>query len=285
MEATLEKLKKAGVTYEKEGATWLESSSFGSPKDAVLVKSNGDPTYLLPDIAYHLDKKERSFRQAIVVLGADHHRHAKNLNAALEALDFDSDFYRALLHQFVSLKKGEEVESMSTREGEFITLKEFTDDLGKDVVRYFMAARKPESHLEFDYELAKEESMDNPVYYIQYAHTRIASIFREAELSVDELDYGLEDLDPLVEEKEKELIVMLDRLPGIIESAAEDFNPHVLCKKAEDLAASFHKYYNSYRIICEDEDLSRARLLLCLGVKKALEKLLDMIGVSAPERM
>lgn len=285
VEATLENLTELGATYEKNGATWLKASSYGAPKDVVLVKSSGDPTYLLPDVAYHVNKKDRGFDQAIVVLGADHHRHVKNMKAALDALNFEPDFYRVLLHQFVSLKKEGKVERMSTREGEFVTLRKLIDDLGKDVVRYFMAARKPESHLEFDYTLAKEDSMDNPVYYIQYAHTRIASIFREADLSPCELDFCIENLKPLDKDEEKQLIMKLDRLPEVIESAAEDFSPHLLGKYAERLATDFHKYYNSFRVLSSDRELKRARLMLCYAVQAALKELLRLIGVSAPTRM
>jgi arginyl-tRNA synthetase len=287
VEKVLEILSDRDGTYRENGALWLKAEEEGGPQDVVLKKSDGDPTYLLPDIAYHLDKFDRGYDEALVLLGADHQRHVENMKAALSKLGLPDDFYQVLVNQFVSLSSEGEVRKMSTREGEFVTLRSLVEDLGKDVVRYFMAERKPESHLEFDYELAKEESMDNPVYYLQYAYTRIASIFREAEdegLNTNDLSKGL-DPGVLVESEENELIKILDRFPEIVELAAEDYGPHHLVGYGEDLASVFHQFYNKHRVLVDDEGLSRARLGLCRAVQLVMQELLDIIGVSAPEEM
>lgn len=287
VEKVLDLLSEKDATYREEGALWLKAEEKGAPKDVVLVKSDGEPTYLLPDIAYHLDKFERGYDRVLVLLGADHQRHVENMKAALSWLDLPDDFYQVLINQFVSLSSEGEVRKMSTREGEFVTLRSLVKDLGRDVVRYFMVERKPESHLEFDYDLAKDESMDNPVYYLQYAHTRIASIFRKAdgagiegELKPAEIDPGL-----LSEVEEKELIKELDEFPDIVEFSAEDYGPHHLARYGENLAAAFHQFYNKHRVLVDEEELSRARLGLCRGIQVVLRELLDVLGVSAPEEM
>ena len=287
VEKVLSTLEESGGVYREDGALWLKAEEKGAPKDVVLLKSNGDPTYLLPDIAYHLDKLNRGYDRAIVLLGADHHRHMENMNAALSWLGFPEDFYQVLMNQFVSLSKEGEVKRMSTRAGEFVTLKSLVEELGKDVVRYFMVARKPESHLEFDYELAKKESMDNPVYYLQYAHTRIASIFEKSDYTNLNDDFSADnvDLTMIKEEEGVELIKKLDKFPEIIEIAAADYGPHHLVSYGEELASTFHQFYNKYRVLTDDEVLSRARLGLCKGVQLVLRELLRLLGVSAPEKM
>lgn len=287
VDKVLNMLKEKDGTYEKNGAVWLKAEEEGAPQDVVLVKSSGDPTYLLPDIAYHLDKYERGYDRALVLLGADHQRHVENMKAGLSKLGLPPDFYQALINQFVSLSTEGEVKKMSTREGEFVTLNSLVEDLGKDVVRYFMAARKPESHLEFDYELAKEESMDNPVYYLQYAHTRIVSIFRKSDRVNLEGKLELEDmnLSRLGEPEEQELMKKLDKFPEIVEIAAKDYAPHYLISYGENLSSLFHKFYNKYRVLTDDEELQRARLGLCKGVQIVLGELLDILGVSAPKEM
>ena len=287
VEKVLDALDERNATYEEDGALWLKAEEEGAPKDVVLVKSNGDPTYLLPDIAYHVDKLERGYDRALVLLGADHQRHVDNMKAALSKLGFPEDFYQVLVNQFVSLSDEGEVKRMSTRAGEFVTLKSLVEDLGKDVVRYFMAARKPESHLEFDYELAKKESMDNPVYYLQYAHTRIASIFEKSEFATLDEDFPVEEVDlaNLGEAEEIELIKKLDKFPEVIEISAEDYGPHHLVNYGENLAAIFHQFYNKYKVLTDDREISRARLALCRGVQLVLKELLDLLGVSAPTEM
>ncbi len=287
VEEVLTALDERDGTYEEGGALWLKAEEEGAPKDVVLLKSNGNPTYLLPDIAYHLDKYDRGYDRALVLLGADHQRHVENMKAALSKLELPRDFYQVLINQFVSLSNEGEVKRMSTREGEFVTLKSLVEDLGRDVVRYFMAARKPESHLEFDYELAKEESMDNPVYYLQYAHTRIASIFEKAEYANLEEDFPVAEVDltQLEKDEEIELVKKLDKFPEIIEIAAADYGPHHLVSYGENLASIFHQFYNKYRVLTDEEELSRARLALCKGVQLVLKELLNLLGVSAPEKM
>ncbi|MCF7876666.1 arginine--tRNA ligase [Candidatus Bipolaricaulota bacterium] len=287
VEEVLTNLEEKDGTYEKDGALWLKAEEEGAPRDVVLLKSNGDPTYLLPDVAYHLDKYDRGYDRAIVLLGADHQRHVENMKAALSKLGLPDDFYQVLINQFVSLSSEGEVKRMSTREGEFVTLKSLVEDLGKDVVRYFMAARKPESHLEFDYDLAKEESMDNPVYYLQYAHTRIASIFRKTEGVGIEEDFQFEDVDltKLDKYEEVELIKKLDKFSEIVEISASNYGPHHLVSYGENLASLFHGFYNKYKVLTDDEELSRARLGLCKGVQMVLRELLNILGVSAPVSM
>jgi len=287
VEKVLSSLEERNGTYEEDGALWLKAEEEGAPKDVVLVKSNGDPTYLLPDIAYHVDKLERGYDRALVLLGADHQRHVDNMRAALRKLGFPDDFYQVLINQFVSLSNEGKVKRMSTRAGEFVTLKSLVEDLGKDVVRYFMAARKPESHLEFDYELAKKESMDNPVYYLQYAHTRIASIFEKSEYADLKESFPVQEVDlgELGEEEEVELIKKLDKFPEMVEISAADYGPHHLISYGENLASIFHQFYNKYKVLTDDEEKSRARLALCKGVQLVLKKLLNLLGVSAPERM
>ncbi|MFW6048652.1 MAG: arginine--tRNA ligase [Candidatus Bipolaricaulota bacterium] len=285
VEKTLARLRGNDATYEEDGAVWLKAEEEGAPQDVVLVKSDGDPTYLLPDLAYHMDKYGRGFDRALVLLGADHQRHVENMNAGLSKLGLPDDFYQVLINQFVSLSKDGEVRRMSTRKGEFITMKDLIDDLGPDVVRYFMVARKPESHLEFDYDLAKKRSMDNPVYYIQYAYTRIVSIFRKAGLSPDELNLGELKLDKLGKPEELELIKLTDAYPETVEVAAWDYGPHHLASYGEELASTFHTYYNKYRVLTDDGELSDARLGLCKGVQIVLRSLLEILGVSAPQKM
>ena len=287
VEEVLTSLEEKDGTYEKDGALWLKAEEEGAPRDVVLLKSNGDPTYLLPDVAYHLDKYDRGYDRAIVLLGADHQRHVENMKAALSKLGLPDDFYQVLINQFVSLSSEGEVKRMSTREGEFVTLKSLVEDLGKDVVRYFMAARKPESHLEFDYDLAKEESMDNPVYYLQYAHTRIASIFRKTEGVGIEEGFQFEDVDltKLDKNEEVELIKKLDKFSELVEISASNYGPHHLVSYGENLASLFHGFYNKYKVLTDDEELSRARLGLCKGVQLVLRELLNFLGVSAPVSM
>lgn len=278
-------LQENNGTYRKDGALWLKAEEEGAPQDVVLVKSDGDPTYLLPDLAYHKDKFDRDFDRAIVLLGADHQRHVENMKAGLSKLGLPEDFYQVLINQFVSLSRDGEVRKMSTRRGEFVTMKDLVDDVGPDVVRYFMVARKPESHLEFDYDLAKERSMENPVFYLQYAYTRIVSIFRKSEFSPEELPYDKLQLEKLDKQEELNLIKILDRFPETVEIAAYDYGPHHLASYGEELASAFHSYYNKYKVLTGDEELSKARLGLCRGVQITLEQLLGILGVTAPDRM
>lgn len=280
---TLDELKRCGAVYEKDGALWLKATNYNAPKDSVLVKASGEETYLLTDIAYHRDKAMRGFDFVIDIWGADHHGHVAPMKAAMKFLGIKEDFFNCLIHQFVTLKEGSK---MSTRTGEFITLRELVEDLSGDVVRYFIIMRKPNQHLEFDYKLAKKKSMRNPVYYIQYAHTRIAGILRKVDqedLMVHEEEEFLEEL--LDKEQELDLIKKLDQFPEILLDAGRNFAPHLLCDYLQDLASLFHNFYDKYRVITEDSELTRSRLGLIKGVQIVLRKGLKILGIKAPERM
>ena len=282
---TLEELRRRGAVYEKDGALWLKSTEHDLSRDPVLIRSDGTPTYLMVDIAYHVEKFRRGFDRVIDVQGADHAEEQQQVKLALKLLGIPDDFLSYCVHQFVTLKGREGVERMSTRAGHFIRLGDLIRELGRDVVRYFMVRRKPESHLTFDYELAKKTSMDNPVYYVQYAHTRIASIFREAEKSVTRgaLRVTEVNLSPLTDPDELALIKELDRFPDVVVQAS-GFAPHLLCEYLEGVAGLFHPYYTRVRILGQGE-ATPARLALLSGVKLVLNRGLAILGVSAPEEM
>jgi len=283
IEKTLLELKKRGGVYEKEGAIWLSAEAHGGAKDSVLLRSDGRPTYLLVDIAYHIDKFRRGFSRVIDVQGADHQIEQSCVKAALRILGLPDDFLTYAVHQFVSLKEKGQIKRMSTRAGRFFPLRALIDELSKDIVRYFMISRKPEAHLEFDLDLARSESLDNPATYIKYAHTRIASIFRKAdELKIDS---ARADLSLLTEREELDLIKKIDRFPKIIEVAARTFSPHMVAEYALDMARSFHAYYDKHRVLSDDLDLSRARLSLLTAVKLVLKGSLEVLGMDAPEEM
>jgi arginyl-tRNA synthetase len=281
--AALDALRERGGVYEKDGAVWLKAEEHGGAKDSVLIRSDGSPTYLMVDIAYHINKHERGFERVIDVQGADHHAEQTCVKAALRILDVPDGFLDYALHQFVSLKEKGEVLKMSTRAGRFVTLRDLIDELGKDVVRYFMISRKPEAHLDFDLDLARAESLDNPVTYIQYAHTRIASVFRKA--GEPKADWASADLSPLVEPEELELIKTLDRFPEVVRTAAYDFAPHLLAEYALDLSRSFHAYYDKHRVLTDDEERTQARLALLSALRTVLRNGLDVLGMDAPSEM
>ena len=279
----LEALRQRDGVYETDGAIWLKAEEHNGIKDSVLIRSDGRPTYLMVDIAYHMDKHRRNFGHVINVQGADHQVEQSCMKAAMRILGYREDFLDYALHQFVSIKEGASAARMSTRAGRFILLRDLVEELGRDVVRYFMVARKPESHLEFDLDLARAESMDNPVYYIQYAHTRIFSIFSKAgmlDVSPTEVD-----LSPLEARQELDLIKQLDRFPDVVREAALGFAPHLLAGYALDLARAFHPYYTEYRVIGTDEKVMWARLALLRGVQTVLRNCLEILGMSVPEAM
>jgi arginyl-tRNA synthetase len=282
---TFEALRERGAVYEREGAFWMRSKDHGLARDPVLIRSDGTPTYLMVDIAYHVDKYRRGFARVIDVQGADHAEEQQQVKLALRILGYPEDFLHYCVHQFVTLKGRAGVEKMSTRAGRFIRLGDLISELGRDVVRYFMVRRKPESHLTFDYELAKKTSMENPVYYVQYAHTRIASIFREAGESArrDALGVTEADLSFLTDPEELALIKELDRFPDVILQASE-FSPHLLCEYLEGVAGLFHPYYSRVRILGQGE-ATPARLALLSGIQLVLRRGLSLLGVSAPEEM
>jgi arginyl-tRNA synthetase len=283
----IERLREAGHVYEEGGALWFRSTAFGDEKDRVVVRDNGQTTYFASDIAYHLDKLERGFERVIDVWGADHHGYVPRVKAALQALGEDVGRLDVLLVQFAILYRGGEKAQMSTRSGEFVTLRELRKEVGRDAARFFYVMRKCEQHLDFDLDLAKSQSADNPVYYVQYAHARIHSVFRQAAdkgLAV-ELTPGTDNLPRLTEEHEQALLRSLSRYPEVVESAAISHEPHQLTHYLRELANDFHTYYNAHQFLVQDEALRDARLKLILAARVVLGNGLNLLGVSAPEIM
>ncbi len=283
----IEKLVENDWIYEKEGAQWFRSSKLGDEKDRVLIRENGQATYFASDIAYHLNKVERGFKKIIDVWGADHHGYIARVKASMEALGLSSEKLEILLVQFATLYRGKEKLQMSTRSGEFITLKELQDEVGKDAARFFYIMRKSEQHLDFDLELAKSESNDNPVYYIQYAHARICSVFRQlTEKGIKYLQAdALKDVSNLNEPHEIKLLANLARYPDVIENAAITYEPHQLAYYLKDLANDFHTYYNANQFIVEDNKIRNARLTLIEATRQVIKNGLALLSVSAPEVM
>jgi len=287
VEQCIAKLIKNDWVYKKDGAQWFRSSKLGDEKDRVLIRENGQATYFASDIAYHLSKVERGFEKIIDVWGADHHGYIARVKASMQALELSPEKLEILLVQFATLYRGKEKLQMSTRSGEFITLKELQDEVGKDAARFFYIMRKSEQHLDFDLELAKSQSSDNPVYYIQYAHARICSVFRQ--LPEKGYDYdrtaALDGLSSLVESHEIKLLATLARYPDVIENAAATYEPHQLAYYLKDLANDFHTYYNANQFLVEDNVIRNARLVLIEATKKVIANGLSVLGVSAPEAM
>jgi arginyl-tRNA synthetase len=287
LEKTLEELRAIGAAYDHEGATWLRASAYGDSEDRVLVKSSGEPTYLLPDLAYHRDKHERGFDQAIDVWGADHHSYAVRMQAALRALGYPPDWLRTVIYQQISLiEDGQEVR-LSTRRNRMVTLAELLDDVGVDVTRWFLLMRKGDTHMTFDLDLARRQSDENPVYYVQYAHARLAGVFaRNERPDWDPAVSGVPaTLDRLDAERELDLLRALDDLPDVVSDAADALEPHRLTDALEELARRFHLWYHEHRILIEDEPLARARLGLARATQSALREGLALLGVAAPETM
>ncbi|HEX2266717.1 MAG TPA: arginine--tRNA ligase, partial [Actinomycetota bacterium] len=282
----VERLREAGYVYESEGATWFRSTSFGDDKDRVLIRQTGEPTYFAKDCAYLLHKVERGFDRMIYVWGADHHGDVKRMKGAAEALGLDPDRVQLLLYQLVSFYRGGEPVRMSKRTGDVVTLDELVEEVGPDAARYSLLTRSPDSPVDFDIEAVKRQSLDNPVYYVQYAHARIASILRVAAEQGVALRPPLEvPLQELTHESELDLIRRLGEWPEIIELVADALAPHRLTRYAEQLAADFHRFYTDCRVITDDEDLTQARLSLCLATKTVVASALELVGVSAPESM
>lgn len=283
----LDKLTTSGHTYEKDGALWFRSTDFGDEKDRVLVRSNGVRTYFANDVAYHLGKFERGFDLAIDIFGADHHGYVPRMRAAMEALGINPERLIHLLLQFVTLYRGETQVQMSTRSGTFVTLRELRDEVGNDAARYFYVSRKNEQHIDFDLDLAKSKSNENPVYYIQYAYARICSVFKQLsdrEMTFDE-ERGLANLSLLIEPQEQQLLNTLSRYPDMILHAALQYEPHQLTHYARDLAADFHAYYNSHQFLVEDADLRNARLALVVATRQTLLNTFNLLGITALETM
>ena len=283
----IDRLKESDFVYEENGALWFRSTSFGDEKDRVITRENGQTTYFASDIAYHLEKFSRGYDKAINIWGADHHGYIARVKAALSALNKDPDALEILLVQFATLYRGTEKLQMSTRSGQFVTLKELRDEVGKDATRFFYIMRKSEQHLDFDLELAKSKSNENPVYYIQYAHARICSVLKQVEekgLSYD-VAIGNKNLHTLTEPSEEKLITALSCYPEIIHAAAKEYEPHQLAYYLKDLANEFHSYYNSCQFIVDSEELRNARLNLICATKQVIANGLGILGVSAPDKM
>ena len=287
VDAVIEKLQQASFIYEKEGALWFRSTAFGDEKDRVVVRDNGVKTYFASDIAYHLNKFERGFEHLIDIWGADHHGYIPRVKAALKALALNDAALEVLLVQFATLWRGGEKVPMSTRSGQFVALRELREEVGTDAARFFYVMRKSEQHMDFDLDLAKSQSNDNPVYYIQYAHARIASVLRQAEEKgmAWNRQVGVENLNLLEEEVEKEIAALLVRFPELIARAATSREPHLVAYYLRDLAHKLHSYYNSTPFLVEDAALRHARLTLVAAVKQVIYNGLALLGVSAPETM
>lgn len=286
-ERAIERLKKSGHVYEKEGALWFRSTDYGDEKDRVVVRENGQKTYFAHDIAYHMDKLERGYDQVIDIWGADHHGYVPRVKAALAAIGDDPERLHVLLVQFAILYKGGERMQMSTRSGEFVTLRELRHEVGNDAARFFYVLRKCEQHMDFDLDLAKSQSNDNPVFYVQYAHARIYSVFRQMKekgFSHDPVN-GDRNLTRLMEPHELALIQRLARYPEVLESAARDREPHQLAYYLRELAYDFHTYYGAHTFLVEDAALRDARLNLIVATRQVIANGLKLLGVSAPESM
>ena len=283
VDQAIKELKEKGFIYEKEGATWFKSTNFEDDKDRVLKRGNGEYTYFASDVAYHLDKYDRGYDRVINIWGSDHHGYLPRVKAAMEACDRNIDQLELVFIQFANLIRAGKKVTMSTRSGEFITLKELIEEVTAEAARFFYINRKADQHLDFDLDLAKDQSKDNPLYYIQYAHARICSVLRKSHLKEKEI--GLSDIDLLDSDKEIEIQKMLKQYPELIGRAALSSEPHLICYYLKDLAGIFHSYYNTEKFIVEDLKLMRARLLLLSGVKQVIQNGLSILGINAPQQM
>jgi arginyl-tRNA synthetase len=288
VEKTISLLAGRNMLYEQEGARWFKSTAYGDDKDRPLVKSDGDLTYFASDIAYHRNKLERGFKKLINVWGADHHGYVARLKAALGALGYEPEALRVVLVQLVQLTRGGEPVRMGKRQGEFVSLREVLEEVGQDAARFFFLMRKSDSHLDFDLELAKKESSENPVFYVQYAHARIASIFEQARQNGVEVTDGSAQavkLERLSEPEELALIKHVLQLPEAIEESVNELEPHRLVFYLLELAGGFHRYYNRFRVVSDDADLTSARLIFLRSVQKVIGIGLTLLGVTAPLKM
>jgi arginyl-tRNA synthetase len=289
VQQTVHELVAHGHTYEQDGALWLRTTDFGDDKDRVMRKSDGSYTYFLPDIAYHVTKWKRGYQRAITELGADHHSTLMRVRAGLQALDMGipKDWPEYVLHQMVTVMRGGEEVKISKRAGGYVTLRELIDAVGRDATRYFLIARKSDSQMVFDIDLALSQSNDNPVYYIQYAHARVCSVQRQlAERGIAwNRDNGLAKLELLSNEHEAALMVELARYPETIESAAANLEPQLIAQYLRELAYALHNWYNAHQFIVDDADLRDARIALAMATRQVIANGLDLLGVSAPEKM
>ena len=293
VDATIQALRDTGLVYEHEGATWLKTSEFGDQKDRVMVRSNGQPTYFLPDVAYHMTKWERGFQRVINVQGADHHGTVDRVRAGLQALGLPAGYPEYVLHQMVRVvQDGEEVK-FSKRAGSGMTLRELYEQVGVDVARYFFQMRKPDAHLLFDLDVALDQSDKNPVYKVQYAHARMCSIFRKAGTEPHEIEPASADLGLLTNELERDLVKQLGEFAGVLERAARDSSPHVVCDYLEQTAGAANSWYHAgnpsrnpeLTVLTEEEALRGARLALARAVQIVLRNGLTLLGIDAPTRM
>ena len=287
VDTALNILESKGHLYEQDGNIWFRSTEFGDDKDRVVKRANGQTTYFASDIAYHMNKFDRGFDQVVNVWGADHHGYITRVKAAISALGYDPERLIVKLVQFAILYRGEERVQMSTRSGSFVTLRELRDEVGKDACRFYYVTRKAEQHMDFDLELAKSESKDNPIYYIQYAHARVCSVLRK--LEADGMhwhqDEGIAALELLNSEAEKDLITKLSRYPEILQSAAMNYEPHQLANYLRELAGDYHTWYNGHKMLIDERDLRNARLTLSVAVRQVIANGLELLGASAPEQM
>jgi arginyl-tRNA synthetase len=282
----LAELEEKKIIYRDDGTVWFKTTDFGDEKDRVVVRKNGEPTYFAADIAYHHDKYSRGFDTIIDVWGADHHGYIPRMSACIESIGHPKDSLKIVLIQLVSLLRDGAPVAMSTRAGEFVTLKEVVDEVGKDAARYNFLMRRSDTHLDFDLELAKKQSNENPVYYVQYAHARICSILRNADERGMKIP-GYDEIDShrLILPEEINLIKAITRFPEVVEGAALSLEPHRLTFYLNELAGLFHSYYNKHKVLSDDEGLSRARVFLIQSILTVLRNALTLLGVSAPERM
>ncbi|MBK7106068.1 MAG: arginine--tRNA ligase [Ignavibacteriae bacterium] len=283
IDSLLKFLEEKNLSYKKDDATWLKFCELGQEVDKVIVKSTGEPTYRLPDIAYHKTKFERGYDLIVDIFGSDHNATYTDVLAGIEALGYSKEKVKVIIYQFVTITQGGEVVKMSTRKANFITLDELIDEVGKDVVRYFFIMRNYSSHMNFDLDIAKKQSDENPVFYLKYAHARIASILRLTK--EQELNISCENFDLLVEPIEQKLIKHLHRFEEELKSSAINFEPHKLANYLENLAALFHRFYTECRIIGSEKNLAEARIALIIAVKTVLKNGLTILGIEAPESM
>ncbi|KAF0092268.1 MAG: arginyl-tRNA synthetase [Fusobacteria bacterium] len=284
IEETMDTLKEKGYLYENEGAIWLKTTSMGEEKDEVMIRNNGHPTYFAADIAYHKNKYDRGFNRLINIWGADHHGHVARMKRAMEAIGYSADGLEVILMQLVRLYKNGEILRMSKRTGTYVTLEELLEEVGKDAARYFFVMRNPDSHLDFDMDLAKSDSADNPVFYIQYAYARISSILRQ--IGDGEIDKYLDETEIVLGlDIEKELALKIGELEKVLIDAGVRREPYRVAAFALELATLFHQFYSSCRVLNEEEHVKKNRLKLIIATKYTLENVLGILGVSAPERM
>ncbi len=286
VEETISLLKEKGIIYEKDGALWFRTSDFGDEKDRVVKRSNGVLTYFAADIAYHRKKFERGYDLLVDIWGADHHGYVPRVKAAIKALGHDPERLHVLLVQLVNLLEGGKLKAMSTRAGEFVTLRQVLDDVGVDATRFIFLTRKCDSHLDFDLDLARKQSQENPVYYVQYAHARLSSVFAMArERGIETVEPGKVELSLLDDPEEIRLMKFLARFPEVVSGSAVSLEPHRISYYLTELAGMLHKYYTRHRFIGDDPGLTQARLLLADVTRTVLKNGLDLLGVEAPEKM